>query len=271
MSDHEGADRRSSPLLTVLLADRVIATIGHDEVPVELLPAVHLQPTDRTLRFRDETGDTRSFGIASIREEGGRVLHLSIRVGANHAVQVDGVVTADDGDPAETFEKGKAKGVRFQPFFLPPAAATNAELVGRGLFARGLHYPGVVTPGNVSLFCLCDNCHRSFRVQSFHAGFSNLVYLYCSHQPHTLVASSYLDDSPPLLRAADPAALARFAAKLPPCDACGGSFAWANPFRCPHCREPFIDFGRFPDERRREYYGNHLYGSTPQQWEPPRG
>lgn len=160
--------------------------------------------------------------------------------------------------------------MRFQPFILPPAAATNAELVGRGLFGRGLHYPGVVTRGDVSRFCLCDHCHRSFRLQAFHAGFSDVVYLYCSNQPHTLVASHYLEDAPAILGAADPAAVARFEARLPPCGRCGGSFGYRNPFRCPHCLEPFIDFRRFPDERGREYYGNHLYGSTPQEWEPPR-
>ena len=51
---------------------------------------------------------------------------------------------------------------------------------------------------------------------------------------------------------------------LPPCQACSGAFRYLNPLRCPHCRAPYIDFPRYPDIRRSEYYGNVMFGSRPQ-------
>jgi hypothetical protein len=139
---------------------------------------------------------------------------------------------------------------------------------GQGLFARGFHFSGRVTSGGISLLCLCDACHGTFRLQSFHAGFSEIAYFYCSRGPHTLAAKYWVEDAPPLLVAPDPAALRRFEARVPPCAACGGDFRYMNPFRCPLCLAPYIDFHRHPGLREREYYGNRLYGGTLQWWKP---
>jgi tRNA(Ile2) C34 agmatinyltransferase TiaS len=63
---------------------------------------------------------------------------------------------------------------------------------------------------------------------------------------------------------ADPAAVARLEARLPPCKRCGKGFRYANSFRCPGCGAPYIDFQRHPEQRQGEYYGNHLYGDEVQ-------
>ena len=55
-------------------------------------------------------------------------------------------------------------GVRFQPFMLPEFTVDTSDLAGKGLFDRGLHFPGSITPGNVSVLCLCDSCKKSFRL-----------------------------------------------------------------------------------------------------------
>ncbi|HEY7546139.1 MAG TPA: hypothetical protein VID27_14705, partial [Blastocatellia bacterium] len=218
--------------------------------------------------FIDSQGSTFVHDISSVKNEGSDWIHLSIRVSSEFTVMAD-CLTGDSSDPpTEKFLNGEALGIRFQPFYLAECKFDPKELVGAGLFTRGFHFSGVVTPGNVSLSCVCDHCRRSFRLQSFHAGFSNLVYFYCSSGPHTLTASSYLDDAPPVMGEADRDALARFEARLPQCEKCGGDFKYFNSLLCPHCSRPYIDFQNRPDEREVEYYGNLLYGDSLQEWEP---
>ena len=82
-----------------------------------------------------------------------------------------------------------------------------------------------------------------------------------------MIASSYIEDAPPILGEADMESVARFERRLPECKECGGSFRYMNSLLCPHCREPFIDFKKHPEERKKEYYGNHLYGGSVQVFE----
>ncbi|MGE5672910.1 MAG: hypothetical protein ACM3XM_03365 [Mycobacterium leprae] len=263
-----GAQRPIPSVLSLFLDEEEVCTVFKDEVPTEKRLVVELSRSDHALRFIDSRGSTRSYDLASVYDEGARFLHLSVRVSAGFAVQADALLTRDGKNPEEVFRTPEGKGIRFAPFYLPECSGNPADLVGRGLFYRGLHFPGTVTPGNVSLLCICDHCHKSFRLQSFHAGFSDSTYLYCSNQPHTLMASSQLEGAPPALGRANPEALARFESKLPACEKCGGQFRYLNPLRCPHCGEPYIDFDRHPTDREQEYYGNYLYGDKLQLWRP---
>jgi hypothetical protein len=256
------------PVLRLYLDEEVLFEVGADEVPVEKLPVVQLTRAGQALRFIDSEGAARTYDLSSIYEEGERFLHLSVSVRPTFVVQADALFTKDGKNPGEVVQGLGGRGVRLEPFYLPECDADPADLIGRGLFYRGLHFPGIVTRGNVSLLCICDRCRKSFRLQSFHAGFSDLTYLYCSKQPHTLVASSYLEDAPPVLGGADAASVARFESRLPPCEQCGGEFRYMNPLRCPHCLGPYIDFERHPADRANEYYGNYLYGGALQRWEP---
>lgn len=267
-TDKTQAGGRDETVLRVLLDTQELCSFTSSELPAEKQPIAELKGGQHLLHFVDSAGNACSFDLSSVFAEGGRFLHMSVRVGPTFAVQSDCIVTAsEDENPEEAFRSGAAIGVRFQPFMLPEFTGDTSELVGKGLFYRGLHFSGTVTPGNVSVLCLCDYCQKSFRLQSFHAGFSDLTYLYCSGGPHTLVASSYIEDAPPILGEADMKSVARFERRLPKCNECGGSFRYMNPLLCPHCRAPFIDFARHPQEREKEYYGNHLYGGSIQVFE----
>ncbi len=74
-------------------------------------------------------------------------------------------------------------------------------------------------------------------------------------------------DAPPVLGKADKDSIARFESGLPSCTQCGGNFRYMNPFVCPHCKQPFIDFSIHPEDRECEYYGNYLYGGSLQHHE----
>ena len=191
---------------------------------------------------------------------------MSVRVHDGYACQADCLVHISNELAENSLLKGTVKGIRFQPFYLPQCKANPKELIGQGLFHRGLHFSGTVTPGNVSSSCICDYCGKSFRIQSFHAGFDQSAYFYCSNNPHTLITSAYIAGVPAPLSHPTPSVLSEIESKLPPCKQCGGTFRYANPFLCPHCKRPFIDFQRHPEIRDNEYYGNFLYSERLQEW-----
>ena len=252
------------PLLTVLVDGREVARVLTDEVPCEKTPTVPVVDGS-TVSFVDAEGRARVHGL------GGRTgwAHLSVRVHPTLACQADCVVTDAEPFDAAAFAEGRASGVRFQPFHLPGAAVDNEAFAGKGLFARGLHFSGTVTPSNVALSCECEHCRRSFLVRSYHAGFSDLGYFYSGSGAQTLVVPTRADaGAPAALADPDPVALAALERRLPPA-ADGSRFLYANPFRCPHCAEPYIDFRSNPGLRAQEYYGNWFEGSELLRYEPP--
>jgi len=242
----------SAPLVTVLLNGKDICQISKAEIPCE--KRISAPDPRGEIIFQDHVG--KRF-VHSLNYEKGWI-HLSVRVHQNLACQIDCIVSKTEKVDESDFAKGKVDGIRFQPFMISGAIGGSDES-GKGLFERGLHFSGIITPGNVSLSCICDKCKKSFRIKSFHAGFSNLGYFYSESGSQTLVVSSYLDGAPPAMGKPDFEKLAVLEAKLPLAKD-GTSFKYKNSFRCPYCASAYIDFERFPEQREIEYYGNYFYG-----------
>lgn len=252
-------------ILTVELDGKVLCSVS--QVPVEEVPSARLESVNPILTFVDSAGRRYNHDLSSVVQERGGWIHLSVRVHDSYACEADCVISSSSKVDEAAFGKGEIKGIRFQPFYLPECSANPAELIGKGMFFRGLHFAGTITPGNVSASCICDFCRKSFRLQSFHSGFSNSAYFYCSNGPHTLVIDSHIEGAPAALSHPEPAVLAALESRLPACQECGGDFKYLNPLLCPHCLRPFIDFGKHPDIRDSEYYGNYLYGGAYQRWD----
>jgi len=265
MAWFRGKQAKGDTILRVRIDDVDIASISQDELPAEKQPSVQIDGPTPALIFTDRNAKEHVFDLTDTRQSCSWA-HFSIRMHPNFAVQADCLLSHSRDIPQLEFSRGKTPGLRLQPFFVSESDVNPGELIGRGLFQRCLHFSGSITPGNVSLLCLCDVCRRSFHLQSFHAGFSHLAYFYCDSGIHTLVADQSLDDVPPVLGSVDLDSLARFEATLPPCRKCGGAFRYYNPLRCPHCAATYIDFQRFPKERENEYYGNHLFRDEVQSW-----
>ena len=247
-------------LLSVELEGREICSFDAEFSHGEHSPVVEVRTAQPTLCFIDSRGTRRTFDLSFVREENASWLHFSIRVSPEFLVQSDFLMTITQADSEEAFRARAVDGVRVQPFVLPECAKRYDVIEGKGLFRRGFHFKGIITPGNVTLLCRCAYCERSFRVRSVHAGMGNAVYFYCGSCSHTLMASADLEDAPPVIGPAYEEELKRFEQRLPPCEACGGSFSYYNPFLCPHCKEPYIDFGKYPKERDWEYYCNVYHG-----------
>lgn len=205
----------SDKILSVAFEGREICTFDHGHPHGEHWPSAQAQTAHPELVFADSRGTRRVFDLSFVRDERKDWVHFCIRVSSEYLVQPDLVFGESSEDPEQAFRAGEVSGVRLQPFILPESSKSYDVIEGRGLFQRGFHFVGIVTPGNVSLVCVCAYCDRNFRIQSFHAGMSNVAYFYCSDCTETLVASVDLEDAPPVLEEADPAALKRFEQRLP--------------------------------------------------------
>ena len=147
-------------MATLRIDDQVVSDLSIVDAPSDVTHTVALTERRSTLIIEQLTGTTHRH---QLNFESG-AMELRVRLHPSLALELDAVC----GD----------RGIRFEPIILDLASIDRPATIGRGLFGRGVHLPGEVTPGNVSIACLCDQCAGSFRLQSFHAGFSNIGYFY---------------------------------------------------------------------------------------------
>lgn len=170
---------------------------------------------------------------------------------------MDGLIYKDKILPDESSIQ-EAEGIRFQPVFLSDTKLEYKDFIGKGLFARGLHYSGRVTPGNVRSVCVCDYCMQSFSIKSFHSGFSDVYYFYSEDGIQTLIVSAWdFGGLPGIYQTeVDMGKIKQVESQLPIPTVGTGRYKYYNSFCCPHCKKPYIDFERYPEKRPGEYYGN---------------
>ncbi len=194
--------------------------------------------------------------------------HCSIRILKNSAVMIDGIISKDSNDCPDWTEDSY-EAIRLQPFFLSDNEAENKKLKGAGLFQRGLHFSGSVTPSGVRAVCICDSCQKSFTLQHFHAGFSEAMYFYSTDSKKTLIVPiEQIQNMPSQLQEkVDQKTLNRIEKLLAKSTSGYGDFKYYNSFNCPHCGSPFIDFEKHEDIRPTEYYANRLINQEFEQFE----
>jgi len=191
----------------------------------------------------------------------GQYFHASVRVNANSSVQMDGIISKSATNPDMT----DYEGIRLQPFFLSDKSEINKSLEGKGMFARGLHYSGLISSGNIRLICICDSCLHSFSVEFIHAGFSDVQYFYSENSRETLLVpygATELGSIPTQLqKEIDDKDLELLEANLPEFE--DGKFRYYNGFKCPHCGIDYIDFRNNKEMRPGEYYANFYLNQRP--------
>ena len=244
-----------APILSVFHDDNLVCEIKKTELLCEKTPIVFVGNMGSQLRFVHDAGAEHCHKLSY--ESG--YFHLHVRVNEKFGCQADCLVSTDKEIAPDAFENLEVNGIRFQPFLLSCSRISKEQFKGRGLFYRGLHFFDRVTPGNVSLSCICDECAKNFRIKSFHAGFSEMGYFYSGSGRETLVLSDKIKGCPPAFGEANMAEVRELEAKLPKAKD-GTSFSYLNGFRCPHCGAKYIDFESNPIDRKVEYYGNYFYG-----------
>lgn len=197
------------------------------------------------------------FNVDKIKEDElfqGKYFHFRIIIRRNHAIMIDGLLT----EHKELIKNSKDNlGIRFQPIFLSNDYFDSNQLKGKGLFSRGLHFNGAITSSVNRLVCICDECNKSFTIQSFHSGFSDVNYFYSDDGLTTLTISTWEFQGLPGIntKEIDYDRIKEIESMLPKLPD-GQSFKYYNSFSCPHCLSPYIDFNRNPQDRQYEYYFN---------------
>lgn len=215
-----------------------------------------------TIRIYENKILSREYLIETLNENPdltGHFFHSSIRVFKNSAVMIDGIIS-NDRNKCPDWQEDNYEAIRLQPFYLSDKEQKNEKLKGAGLFQRGLHVSGTVTPSSVRVICICDSCQKSFTLQHFHAGFSEAQYFYSSDSKRTLIVpyGQIENMTIQLQETIDEKTLELVEEQLPKLTNGHGSYKYYNPFRCPHCGSAYIDFENNKDLRRSEYYGNWL-------------
>jgi len=197
----------------------------------------------------------------------GQFLHSNIRILPNSGVMIDGIISKSNLE-FRNWTDENYEAIRFQPFYLSNANDNNFHLKGKGLFERGLHYSGTITPTGVRNICVCDDCKKSFTIQHFHAGFSEVQYFYSSDSSETLTVSyGEIENLPVQLQEnIDLIQLKIVERELSEMSNTEQPFRYYNSFMCPHCLAPFIDFENNKAIRPKEYYGNTYINKLPVNW-----
>ena len=248
-----------------ILIDNVKNNIGK---AIELMPVFNLSQAIPEIKVYENDQLVRLYRMDTLHANAdltGQFLHGSVRILDNSAVMIDGIISKSAAShPVWTDKEYEA--IRFQPFYLSDAEENNEKLIGKGLFERGLHFSGTVTPSNVRCVCICDDCKQSFSLRHFHAGFSELQYFYSTNSRETLIVPYNAIPNMPaqLSKTIDLATLPEMEAKLSKTS--DGNYRYFNSFKCPHCLAPFIDFNNHKDIRPGEYYGNTHINDEPKRW-----
>lgn len=226
----------------------------------EYLGVLSFHKPTPTINIFENNKPLKTFNIETLTTNSnltGQYFHISIRLLENDGVMIDGILSKQN-DKHPEWQDSDYEAIRFQPFFLTTADPTTSQrIVGKGVFERGLHYSGTVTPTSVRVICICDNCNKSFTVQHFHGGFSDSQYFYSDHSKQTLIVPyDKIKNLPTQLQnEIDEKIIAEVEAELPKPTKGKGSYRYYNSFCCPHCLSPFIDFQKNKQIRPTEYYG----------------
>lgn len=226
----------------------------------EYLSVLSFDNPTPTIKVFENSTLLKTFNIETLTTNSnltGQYFHISVRLLENDGVMIDGIVSKHN-DKHPDWQDSDYEAIRLQPFFLTTADPTTKQLtIGKGVFERGLHYSGTVTPTTVRVICICDNCDKNFTVQHFHGGFSNSQYFYSDDSKQTLIVRyGEIKNLPTQLqKAVDEKIIAEVEAELPKPTKGKGSYRYYNSFCCPHCLSPYIDFQTNKQIRPTEYYG----------------
>jgi len=237
---------------------------------IEIDPVFEFLQTIPEIKVFENNKLIRNFKIETLNSNPnlkGQFLHSSVRILSNSAVMIDGVISKSDKTFPKWDEDGY-EGIRLLPFYLSNAENNNLQLIGKGLFERGLHFRGTITPISLRNICICDKCRQSFTIQHFHAGFSEVQYFYSSDSTETLIVPYLAIEGMPvqLQKQIDPVTLQTVESNLPASKNKANEFKYYNSFKCPHCLTPFIDFEKNKEIRPEEYYGNTYINVRPTRW-----
>lgn len=207
----------------------------------ELYGVMPLTEKEPVITLYEDGVKTREYRLQTENEEDftGKYFHIGIRMGmhGNPSVpvaQIDGFLSDTPEDRRMTSDD---IGYRMEGHFLN-CGGENAKVrreINRGqdLPMKALKYVGYTTPSSIRMIGICPDCGKSF---SFHS--------YCVYMAQYDVA--YSDDGQDCCQIADHD-VANDDWKY---EVDGKTFRYYNSFCCPHCGTPYIDYRKFPENKK---------------------
>lgn len=107
------------------------------------------------------------------------------------------------------------------------------KMRGMDLPAKGLKYPGYTTPSNVRMVGICPDCGKSFCFHAYSLYMGQCDAAYSDDGLDCCSISSQGFDKDNWTYQTD-----------------GKTFRYYNSFCCPHCGTPYIDYRKFPENKR---------------------
>lgn len=205
----------------------------HGVMPLtEKAPVITLYEDDvKTQEYRLQTENDEDFT--------GKYFLISVRMGiqGNPSVpvaQIDGFVS---DTPEERNMTLKDIGYRMEGHFLACGGENTkvrqAMNRGQDLPMKALKYPGYITSANIRLVGICPDCQKSF---CFHG------YAFYMGQNDVAYSDDGLDCCQVSAR--------NIASEDWKFEADGKTFRYYNSFCCPHCGTPYIDYRKFPENKK---------------------
>lgn len=230
---------RNIDILTMLINGQELLKVKKKDLPFQNEIRLKLEKNSDII-FKDSLGNRSKYTNFHI--SGDAIFTIALH--NNFACQVDCIVSKDTKTSEFNLSDTGVQGIRFQPFYIPQNKDMfNKSWEGLGLYARGLHYQGMMTPKNVFLCAKCHECRENFLFDSIHTGIIESQYMYSASGKYTLLHSARKD-------------ISNSAIPLAPDDS---DFKELNSFRCPHCSSEYIKFNSL-EEKKSEHYANFHYG-----------
>ena len=165
-------------------------------------------------------------------------------------IQIDGQVIPPQVQNRDSLTADKPKAIPYRlEIYFPhseEAAAKRYELLrGAPLAMKALRYPGYITPRDMRLVGICQNCGSSMTFTSLNFPMMNCVPVYDERGQDVFAFTMEMDR---LSQIDDPAAWSE--------NLDGHVFRLSNSFRCPKCGEPYIRYSADGQQSFQERFGH---------------
>lgn len=208
--------------------------------PFELRYPIALQEKTPVITLYEDKVKTRQYVLQTDEHENfeGKYFLSSIRIyiqgdPATPVMQLDGFIS---DTPEERAITTSDIGYRMEGHFLAMGGHTAIKRRemnrGQDLPMKGLKYPGYTTPSNIRLVGICPKCGKSFTFHGYAFYMAQSDVAYSDDGLDCCVIESYGIDPNTWSYTED-----------------GKTFRYYNPFCCPHCNEPYIDYKAHPENK----------------------
>lgn len=231
----------------------------HPALPMyEFRGAVPLTEKEPIICLFEDDVKTREYRLQTEGDEDftGKFFLISVRLGIHGnptapTAQIDGFIS---DTPEERNMSLNDIGYRMEGHFLSCGGENTVKRRemnrGQDLPMKGLKYPGYTTPSNVRLIGICPGCEKSFCFHgyAFYMGQSDVAYSDDGLDCCEIIAPDIDRENWTY-------------------ETEGKIFRYYNSFNCPHCGAPYIDYKKYPENKRFGVSGCVLLGRKYYQYE----